>query len=87
MPPDMQNLERLLRHVLDARRETDPRVHAVFVDGELRGREAWVCEGAHWYSNALYVIAFHCVVDSCAAHRAKVEGNLVSIVTDSDVLT
>jgi hypothetical protein len=75
-----------LCHVLHARRETDPGVHAVFVDGERGDRKAWISEGANRYSDVLLVVAFDGIVNRCTTLGAEAEGDLASFVADSNVL-
>ena len=77
---------RSLRHVLYARWETDPRVHAVLVDRESRLRKVRICEGADWHADSLFVIACDCVVNRCTAVGAEIERDLASFISDSDVL-
>ncbi len=69
-----------------SRRQTDPGVHAFFVDRERWGREVRICEGAHGYSDVLYVVAFNGVVNRCTALGAKTERDFVSFVANSNVL-
>ena len=77
---------RWLGHVLHARRQTDPGVHALFVHGESRSRKLWICEGAHGYSNVCFVITFNCIVNRATAFGAETENYLTSFVTDPNIL-
>ena len=78
---------RWLCHVLHARRQVDPGVHAFFVHGESRGRKPWIGKGAHGHSNVVFVIAFDCIVNRATAFGAETENYLTFFVTDPNVLT
>lgn len=76
-----------LRHMLDACWQTDPRVHAFFIDGERRDGELWICEGAHRYRDAPLVIAFDRIANCCTALGAEAEDDSTSFVTGPDILS
>jgi hypothetical protein len=53
---------RSLRHVLYVGWQTDPEMHAFFVDGESGGRELGFSKSTHGYSNILVVVALDRIV-------------------------
>jgi hypothetical protein len=68
------------------RRQMNPRMSATVVDRILRWRKAWVGEGAHGDSHGRLFVTFFGVEHGCPADRAEPELELVSLVTDTNVL-
>ncbi len=79
--------DRPLHHVLDARRQANPSMHAFFVDGKRGDGKTWIRKRAYRHGNILFVVTLDRIVNRCPTFRAEAENDLASFVADPDVLT
>jgi hypothetical protein len=73
-----------LRHVLHGGKQTDPRMHAIFIYRARWCRKARFGECSDWHCNVFFVTLdriMHCG----AAFRAEMKCNSASLVADADV--
>ena len=73
-----------LRHVFNVLGKAYPCVLAFLIDREGGPREAWFCEGADRYDNAIFS-AFESVVNRSTAGRAEIEHGLAAFVSSANV--
>ena len=73
-----------LRHVLHGGKQTDPRMHAIFIYRERWCWKARVGECSDWHCNVFFV-TFNRIVHGGTAFRAEMKCDSASFVADADV--